>query len=63
MVTAGAWADSPCSAESTGLECRLAGVLHWLEAAALVLALVLIAVVGVAVHLLRKNRVTRKAGR
>lgn len=58
------YADSPaCSADSTSLACRLIGVLHWLEAAAFVLALVLVAVIGVAIHLFRKNRISRKGGR
>jgi hypothetical protein len=56
-----AYADSPaCSATDTSLNCRLLGLLHWLEAAAFVLALVLIAVIGVAIHLFRKNRLSRK---
>ncbi|HEV2577155.1 MAG TPA: hypothetical protein VGU25_08090 [Acidobacteriaceae bacterium] len=59
-----AYADSPaCSATDTSLSCRLVGLLHWLEAAAFVLGLVLIAVIGVAIHLFRKNRLSRKAGR
>ena len=52
-----------CAADSTSLNCRLIGLLHWLEAAAFVLAIVLIAVIAVAVHLFRKNRLSRKGGR
>ncbi len=52
-----------CSASDSSLNCRLTGLLHWLEAAALVLAIVLIAVIAIAVHLFRKNRPNRKAGR
>lgn len=52
-----------CSAGSTSLSCRLLGVLHWLEAAAFVLVLVLIGVVWVAIHLYRKNRPSQKGGR
>lgn len=59
-----ALADSPaCSASDTSLSCRLTGVLHWLEAAAFVLVIVLVVVIGVAVHLFRKNRLSRKEGR
>ena len=58
------YADSPaCSAADTSLNCRLVGLLHWLEAAAFVLVLVLIAVIAVAIHLFRKNRLSRKGGR
>jgi hypothetical protein len=61
---AAAFADSPaCSATDTSLNCRLVGLLHWLEAAAFVLTLVLIAVIGVAIYLFRKNRLSRKGGR
>lgn len=61
---AAAFADSAaCSATDTSLNCRLVGLLHWLEAAAFVLVLVLIAVVAVAIHLFRKNRLSRKGGR
>jgi hypothetical protein len=59
-----AYADSPaCSATDTSLNCRLLGLLHWLEAAAFVLVVVLIAVVAIAIHLFRKNRLSRKGGR
>ena len=59
-----ALADSaPCTAASTSLDCRLLGFLHWLEAAAFVLVVVLIVVIGVAVHLFRKNRLSRKGDR
>ncbi len=58
------YADSPaCSATDTSLNCRLVGLLHWLEAAAFVLVLVLIAVIAVAIHLFRKNRLSRKGSR
>jgi len=52
-----------CAADSDSLSCRLTGVLHWLEAAAFVLGIVLVAVIAAAVHLIRKNRISRKAGR
>lgn len=55
--------EASCSAGDTSLGCRLTGVLHWLEAAAFVLVLVLVAVIGVAIHLFRKNRLSRKEGR
>ena len=59
-----AFADSTaCPADSTSLECRMLGLLHWLEAAALVLVILLVIVIGVAVHLFRKNRLSRKGGR
>lgn len=64
FATAVARADSAaCSATSTSLNCRLVGLLHWLEAAATVLAIVLVIVIGIAFHIFRKNRLTRKAGR
>lgn len=64
MAPAIALAESTaCSADDTSLNCRLQGVLHWLEAVAWVLAVVLVMVLGVAVHLFRKNRLSRKAGR
>lgn len=52
-----------CSVSSDALTCRLTGVLHWLEAAAFILAIILVAVIAIAVHLVRKNRLSRKAGR
>lgn len=59
-----AYADSSaCRATDTSLNCRLVGLLHWLEAAAFVLGGVLIAVIGIAIHLFRKNRLSRKGGR
>lgn len=58
-----AHAATSCAADSTSLDCRLTGVLHWLEAAAFVLGIVLIVVIVVAVHLIRKNRLSRKGGR
>ena len=64
LAPAAAYADTPaCSAGDTSLGCRLVGVLHWLEAAAFVLVLVLLVVIGVAIHLFRKNRLSRKGGR
>ena len=58
------FADSAaCTASDSSLGCRLTGVLHWLEATALVLVLVLIVVIGVAIRLVRKNRLSRKGGR
>ncbi|HEX5283527.1 MAG TPA: hypothetical protein VFW30_05365 [Bryocella sp.] len=61
---AAAFADSAaCSATDPSLNCRLLGLLHWLEAAAFVLALVLVAVIAIAIHLFRKNRLSRKGGR
>ena len=56
-------ATTDCAAGDTSLGCRLVGVLHWLEAAAFVLGIILVAVIAVAVHLYRKNRLSRKAGR
>ena len=61
--TAARAATSDCAVNSDTLSCRLTGVLHWLEAAAFVLGIVLIAVIAVAIHLIRKNRLSRKAGR
>jgi hypothetical protein len=59
-----AFADSPaCPANSTALDCRLLGFLRWLEATALVLVVLLVIVIGVAIHLIRKNRLNRKGGR
>ena len=59
-----AFADSTaCPANSTSLECRLMELLHWLEATALVLVILLVIVIGVAIHLFRKNRHNRKGGR
>lgn len=64
FVVPAAFADSAaCTADSTSLECRLLGFLHWLEAAAFVLVVLLIIVIGVAIHLIRKNRLSRKEGR
>lgn len=57
------FAAPACSPADTSLACRLTGLLNWLEAAAVVLTLVLLVVIGVAIHLIRKNRVTRKGGR
>lgn len=56
-------ADAPCTAGDTSLSCRLTGLLHWLEAAAFFLALVLVALIAVTIHLFRKNRPSRKEGR
>ena len=59
-----AFAESTaCSADSTTLECRLLGFLHWLEAAAFVLVILLVIVIALAIHLFRKNRLSRKGGR
>jgi len=55
--------ESSCAANSTALNCRLLGFLHWLEATAWVLVILLLIVIGVAIHLFRKNRVNRKEGR
>ena len=63
LATTAHAATADCAADGASLSCRLTGVLHWLEAAAFVLAIVLIAVIAVAVHLIRKNRLTRKEGR
>jgi hypothetical protein len=64
FVPVAAFADSTaCSPDSTTLECRLLGFLHWLEAAAFVLVILLIIVIGLAIHLFRKNRLRRKEGR
>jgi hypothetical protein len=59
-----AFADTTaCPANSTALDCRMLGLLHWLDAAAIVLVILLIIVIGVAIHLIRKNRLSRKGGR
>lgn len=64
LLPAVAFADSSaCPVDSTSLECRMLGLLHWLEAAAWVLAILLLIVIGVAIHLIRKNRLSRKEGR
>jgi disulfide bond formation protein DsbB len=64
LVPVSAFADSvACPADSTSLECRMLGFLHWLEAAAWVLAILLLIVIGLAIHLIRKNRISRKEGR
>ena len=55
-------ATPDCSADAASLSCRLTGVLHWLEATAFILTIVLIAVIGVAIHFFRKNRLGRKGG-
>jgi len=55
--------SSACPVDSTSLECRMRGFLHWLEAAAWVLAILLLIVIGLAIHLIRKNRLNRKEGR
>lgn len=64
LTPVAAFAESAaCSADSTTLECRLLGFLHWLEAAAFVLVILLVIVIGLAIHLFRKNRLSRKGGR
>jgi hypothetical protein len=67
LIPVGAFADSTastsCSATSTSLDCRLLGFLHWLEAAAFVLVILLLIVIALAIHLFRKNRLSRKEGR
>jgi hypothetical protein len=64
FVPVAAFADSTaCSIDSTTLECRLLGFLHWLEAAAFVLIILLLIVIALAIHLFRKNRLSRKEGR
>ncbi|HEX4155330.1 MAG TPA: hypothetical protein VHY48_06935 [Acidobacteriaceae bacterium] len=45
-----------CSVDNSTLSCRLNEFLHWLDAAAVVLSLVLLAVIALAIHLYRKNR-------
>lgn len=49
-----------CSPSDTSFACRLNGLLNWLEATAVVLALVLLVVIGVAIHLFRKNKANRR---
>ena len=64
LVPVAAFGDSPaCSSDSTTLDCRLLGFLHWLEAAAFVLVILLVIVIGLAIHLFRKYRLSRKEGR
>jgi uncharacterized membrane protein len=59
-----AFADSTaCAANSTSLECKLRGFLQWLEAAAWVLVILLVIVIALAIHLVRKNRLSRTGGR
>lgn len=59
-----AFADSTnCPANSTALDCRLLGFLRWLEATAWVLVVLLLIVIGVVIHVIRKNRLSRKGGR
>lgn len=53
-------ATQPCSPTDNSLPCRLTGVLNWLEAAAVILAIILLVVIGVAVHLIRKNQISRR---
>lgn len=64
LAPVAAFADSiACPADSTSLECRMRGLLHWLEAAAWVLVILLVIVIALAIHLFRKNRPSRKGGR
>jgi hypothetical protein len=49
-------ATHACSASDTSFPCRLDQLLHWLDAAAILLFLILLAVIVVAIHLYRKNR-------
>lgn len=61
LLPASAHADTPpCSVSDTSFACRLAALLNWLEATAVVLALILVAVIGVAIHLFRKNKANRR---
>jgi ABC-type spermidine/putrescine transport system permease subunit I len=61
LAPAAALGDSTaCSPDSTSLECRLLGFLHWLEAAAFVLVILLLIVIGIAIYLFRKNRLSSK---
>jgi hypothetical protein len=63
LTPAAAFADpTACTADSTSLECRLLGFLHWLEAAAFVLVILLLIVIGIAIYLFRKNRLSSKGG-
>ncbi|HEY5381343.1 MAG TPA: hypothetical protein VIJ65_03750 [Acidobacteriaceae bacterium] len=55
-VPAAQAATTDCSASDATLSCRLTGVLHWLDAAAILLVLVLLAVIGIAIYVYRKNR-------
>ncbi|HVG27625.1 MAG TPA: hypothetical protein VM865_08475 [Acidobacteriaceae bacterium] len=48
--------SSDCSAATSSFGCRLSAILHWLEAAAWILAVVLVLVLGFAVHLYVKLR-------
>jgi len=41
----------------------MVGFLHWLEAAAWVLGILLLIVIAAAIYLVRKNRLSRKGGR
>ena len=61
LPAAAAHADTrPCSVSDTSFACRLSSLLNWLEATAVVLALILLVVIGVAIHLFRKNKASRR---
>ena len=61
LVAPGAFAaSSSCPPSDTSLPCRLTGVLNWLEVAAVILALILLAVIALAFHLIRKNQINRR---
>ncbi len=49
-------ATQDCDASGSSFKCEMQGVLHFLYAAAGVLAVVLVVVVAAAVHVYRKNR-------
>lgn len=61
LLTASARAaSSGCAPSDTTFACRLSALLNWLQATAFVLTLVLVAVIALAVYLIRKNKVDRK---
>ena len=61
LLSTAAHADTPpCSVSDTSFACRLAALLNWLEATAVVLALILLVVIGIAIHLFRKNKASRR---
>ena len=61
LLSATARAVTPaCSPTDTTFACRLTGLLTWLQAAAVILAVVLVVVIGVTVHLIRKNQAARR---
>jgi hypothetical protein len=62
-LSGSAHADTPpCSANVDTLNCHMQGFLHFLDATAVILALVLITVVALAVRFYRRNKTNPRAG-